>query len=100
MLRDKGVYEDTVIDPTSLGGADDVAIRCRRITAIAKIQASVSQDILSSIAEYEENPSKLWIYLRTLYESNNAEWRLMLTKKLATVKPRASVTVDVYLQTI
>ncbi|OAE25703.1 hypothetical protein AXG93_4368s1630 [Marchantia polymorpha subsp. ruderalis] len=64
------------------------------------LQASVSLDILSSIAEFEDNPSELWTYLRTLYQSNNAQRRLMFTGKLATPKFRTHVTFEQYLQTI
>lgn len=49
-------------------------------------QAGVSLDVLSSIAEKEDNSFEMCTYLRTLYQSNNAQRRLILVKKLTAVK--------------
>lgn len=44
------------------------------------IQARVSFDIISSISEFKDNSSELWIYLRTFYHSNNDQRHLMRTE--------------------
>lgn len=89
MLRDKKIYKGTVFNPVTLGASHDITIGRRRIKATAMIHASVVLDILSSIVGFKNNLSEFWMYLRTLYESNNAHRRLMLIEKLAIFKLRA-----------
>lgn len=63
------------------------------------IETHVFLDIISSITEFEDIFFELWMYLRTLYQSNYAQRWMMLTKKLAIFKLRDTVT-EQYFQTI
>ena len=65
ILRHKDYYSGVVQLPLEVPATDDdiLAYRKRQIKAIALIQSTVHDDLLSTISEFEEDPFALWQYL-------------------------------------
>jgi hypothetical protein len=101
ILRHKDCYSGVVQLPLDVPATDDdlLAFRKRQIKAIALIQSTVHDDLLSTISEFEEDPFALWQHLQSRYESRNTQRRLVLTQTLSAVKMQGN-DADEYIRRI
>lgn len=66
MLRDKVVYESTILDLAPICGVDDADVSRQQLKSIAMMQSSVSLDILYSIVDMRIIPLKCRLSMQSL----------------------------------
>lgn len=102
LLRKDELWEDLTHTPSPdvFLPERQCELACRKIRAISIIQATVKDSIIPTVCRFEDDPHHLWLHLQQRFESRVVQRKLILIKKLSSVRMAPSGTIEEYCKQI